>query len=58
MPTPNYAELVSKAEEAVAAVKDPELRRIAFQKVLDDLARNKYDQCFKQYTRSEEAIIH
>jgi len=37
MPTPNYAELVSKAEEAVAAVKDPELRRIAFQKVLDDL---------------------
>ena len=37
MPTPNYAELVAKAEEAVTAVKDPELRRIAFQKVLDDL---------------------
>lgn len=37
MATPNYVELVSKAEEAVAAVKDPELRRIAFQKVLDDL---------------------
>ncbi len=37
MTTPNYAELVAKAEEAVAAVKDPELKRIAFQKVLDDL---------------------
>lgn len=33
----NYAELVSQAEKAVAAVKDPELKRVAFQKVLDDL---------------------
>ena len=32
-----YAELVAKAEKAVASVKDPELKRIAFQKVLDDL---------------------
>lgn len=34
---PDYAEVVSQAEKAVAGVKDPELRRIAFQKVLDDL---------------------
>lgn len=32
-----YAELVAQAEKAVAGVKDPELRRVAFQKVLDDL---------------------
>lgn len=33
----DYAALVAKAEQAVAAVKDPELKRVAFQKVLDDL---------------------
>jgi hypothetical protein len=33
----DYSEVVSQAEAAVAAVKDPELKRIAFQKVLDDL---------------------
>lgn len=33
----NYPELVAQAEKAVAGVKDPELRRIAFQKILDDL---------------------
>jgi hypothetical protein len=33
----DYKELVAQAEKAVAAVKDPELRRIAFQKILDDL---------------------
>lgn len=32
-----YAALVAQAEKAVAGVKDPELKRIAFQKVLDDL---------------------
>ena len=32
-----YAELVTQAENAVASVKDPELRRVAFQKVLEDL---------------------
>jgi hypothetical protein len=32
-----YSELVAQAEKAVAAVKDPDLKRIAFQKVLDDL---------------------
>lgn len=33
----DYAALVAKAEKAVAAVKDPDLKRIAFQKVLDNL---------------------
>jgi hypothetical protein len=33
----DYGDLVAKAEKAVAAVKDPELRRIAFQKILEDL---------------------
>lgn len=32
-----YAKLVAEAEEAVAGVKDPELRSVAFAKVLDDL---------------------
>jgi len=32
-----YAELVDEAEQAVKGVKDPELRRIAFQKVLEEL---------------------
>ena len=35
--TKAYADLVSQAESAVASVKDPELRRVAFQKVLEDL---------------------
>jgi hypothetical protein len=33
----DYSALVADAEKAVQAVKDPELKRIAFQRVLDDL---------------------
>jgi hypothetical protein len=33
----SYSEIVSQAESAVAAVSDPELKRIAFQRVLDDV---------------------
>ncbi len=33
----DYAALVDQAEKVVQSVKDPELKRIAFQKVLDDL---------------------
>jgi hypothetical protein len=33
----NYSELVAEAEQAVQGVKDAELRRIAFQKVLEEL---------------------
>lgn len=32
-----YADLVSQAERAVGSIKDPELRRVAFERVLDDL---------------------
>ena len=38
-----YSALVSQAELAVSAVKDPELRRVAFEKVLDDLLLNAAD---------------
>ncbi len=33
----DYSDLVSQAERAVAGVKDPELKRAAFEKVLSDL---------------------
>jgi membrane protein involved in colicin uptake len=33
----SYAELVAQAEQAVAAVKDAELRRVAFERILNDL---------------------
>lgn len=33
----DYSKLVAQAERAVAAVSDPELKRAAFEKVLDDL---------------------
>ena len=33
----NYDNLVRQAEQAVAPVKDPELKRIAFEKILDAL---------------------
>ena len=32
-----YSELVAQAERAVAGVKDAELRRVAFERVLNDL---------------------
>ncbi len=32
-----YPQLVAKAEEAVSGIKDTELKRVAFEKVLDDL---------------------
>jgi hypothetical protein len=35
--SPDYAAFVIQAENAVKGLKDPELKRIAFQKVLDDL---------------------
>jgi hypothetical protein len=35
--TATYARMVAEAEAAVAAVKDPELRRVAFEKILATL---------------------
>ena len=32
-----YSDLVAQAEKSVSGVKDPELRRVAFEKILDDL---------------------
>ena len=32
-----YSDLVAQAEKYVSGVKDPELRRVAFEKILDDL---------------------
>lgn len=32
---PDYEEMIKEAEKAVAPVKDPELKRIAFEKILD-----------------------
>src|SRR5258708_3994674 len=36
-----YAQLAAEAEVAVAAVKDPELRRVAFEKILATLIEEK-----------------
>ena len=33
----NYADLAAQAEKSVSGVKDPELRRAAFEKILEDL---------------------
>jgi|ERR1700694_240349 len=33
----DYSEVFAQAEKAVASVKDPDLKKIAFQKILDDL---------------------
>ena len=35
--TEDYADLAAQAENAVKGVKDPELRRVAFEKILDNL---------------------
>ena len=35
----DYADLVERAKKAVAAVEDPELKKVAFERVVDDLAK-------------------
>jgi hypothetical protein len=37
----DYKQFVHEAEVAVAAVKDPELKRVAFEKILDQLLHSK-----------------
>lgn len=44
MADPNYENLVKQAEQAVAPVKDPELKRIAFEKILDALLGTREDR--------------
>ena len=46
----NYEDLVKQAEQAVAPVKDPELRRIAFEKILDALLESPKVQRSAQIT--------
>ena len=41
MTQPNYTDLVAQAKKAVDAVKNPELKRVAFEKILDDLSDRK-----------------
>jgi hypothetical protein len=43
MPKNDYADLVAQAEQAVKSVKDPELKKVAFEKVLDDLLGSKIE---------------
>ncbi len=40
----DFPHLVEQAENAVAAVKDPELKRIAFQKILESLLSGQRDE--------------
>lgn len=47
----DYSALVADAEKAVQSVKDPELKRIAFQKVLDDLLSSGGGGSSKEPTR-------
>jgi hypothetical protein len=42
-----YAELVAEAEKAVALIKDPELRRVAFERILDDLLSGSGDSSIR-----------
>lgn len=50
-----YARLVAEAEAAVAAVKDPELRRVAFEKILATLIENG-ESSARRPARGREAI--
>ena len=50
-----YAELVAQAERAVVSVKDPELRRVAFQKVLEDLLANAGDSSTAKTTARKQS---
>lgn len=47
-----YSELVTQAENAVASVKDAELRRVAFERVLNDLLGGEHDSGGQRPERS------
>jgi hypothetical protein len=50
---PDYPKLVEQAEKAVAGVKDPELKGIAFQKVLDNLLQSSSSTKATKATKAE-----
>lgn len=52
----DYAALVKRAEQAVGSVKDPELKRAAFEKVLEDLLGNKAGVAAGPPSRSSKRI--
>jgi len=45
-----YAELVAQAENAVSSVKDAELKRVAFERVLNDLLESRGDSAVQRKT--------
>lgn len=57
----NYEDLVKQAEQAVAPVKDPELRRIAFEKILDALLESPTGQrngpTISRHTKTKRADV-
>lgn len=53
-----YASLVTQAEKAVSSVKDPELRRVAFEKILDDLLRGGKSLVDHDSKKSKSEPIH
>jgi hypothetical protein len=57
----NYEDLVKQAEQAVGPVKDPELRRIAFEKILDALlespTRERHAQTTTRRTKTKKADV-
>jgi hypothetical protein len=48
-----YPQLVAKAEEAVSGIKDTELKRVAFEKVLDDLLSEEAEPSPRSPTKRE-----
>jgi hypothetical protein len=52
----DYGTLVQQAEKAVAAVKDPELKRIAFQKILESLLSESEVQPKPSPSRGPQAV--
>jgi len=53
---PDYAELVAQAEKSVTGIKDAELKRIAFQKILDELLGAAVPAAARQAARSRKYV--
>jgi hypothetical protein len=54
----DYSDLVAQAERAVASVKDPELKRAAFERVLEDLlAKRTGGASLRKGTRSKASSV-
>lgn len=51
----DYAQMIKEAERAVAPVKDPELKRIAFEKILDSLLEKPHRESSARSTTARRA---